>query len=142
MAIFDQIVQALLSEFVAVILGIFFVHGLQRGWNQWRHGGWEVVIMREGKEVLRERISADRRKDFSVDRLSSRVYLKGLASSYDWLNCDLLVEGEDLGLFCEDKVNQEYVIDLDKNPERKPRQTHISEEVVQAIPSIIKEKKE
>lgn len=142
MAIFDQIVQALLSEIVAVILGIFFVHGLQRVWNWWRHGGWEVVIMREGKEVLRESISPARRKEFRVDRLSSRVYLKGLVSSYGWLNCDLLAKGEDLGLYCEDKVNKEYIIDLDKNPKRKPLQTNLSEEVVQAIPSIIQEKKE
>jgi hypothetical protein len=44
------------------------------------------------------------------------VFIKGVASPYGWINCDVLTEGKRLKLFVEQRENRRLVIDLDKNP--------------------------
>ena len=67
-------------------------------------------------QLLEEDIPADRIKEVLSDPISLRVYVKGLTSSYAWLNCDLLTEGKQIGLFTEDRKMRRFVVDLDKNP--------------------------
>jgi len=62
--------------------------------------------VRKAKEIL------DEPADLSV-------FLKGVISPYALLNCDIIEEGERMGLLIRDNINRQFIVDLDKNPLRE-----------------------
>ena len=112
----EFITQTLLGELLVVVVGVLLAQLIRLTWDRWRFGGWKIRIEKDGKQLLEEDIPADRIKEVLSDSISLRVYVKGLTSSYAWLNCDLLTEGKQIGLFIEDRKARHFVVDLDKNP--------------------------
>ncbi|MEA2008732.1 MAG: hypothetical protein U9O54_06390 [Chloroflexota bacterium] len=113
---FNFIAQTLLGELLIVIIGVFLTHFMRLTWDRWRYGGWTVGIIRGEKRILEEEIPPSKVKEILNDPISLRIYLKGLVSTYDWLRCDLLIEGKQNGLFSEDREKRRFMVDLDKNP--------------------------
>ena len=108
------ILNALLAEFVVIVAGVLFVQFIQHRWVEWRYGGWKVIIVKNGIEILRREISAGKTRQIQAESADLAVFLKGVVSPYGWFNCDPL--DKDIGVVVEDKVNRLYIIDLDKNP--------------------------
>jgi hypothetical protein len=114
----DFIVQSLLSEFVAVVAGVLFVQLVQRQWEKWRFGGWKVIILKEGTTLLNREITPRKTKEILGEETDLAVFLKGVASPYEWINCDPLEEGRRNGLLVIDQATRRFTLDLDKNPSR------------------------
>lgn len=112
------IAQNLVASFLAVVLGIAFAYLVQRRWDKRQYGGWRVVITKEGRPKVDREISVDKAKEILHEPSDLAVFLKGVASPYEWINCDILQEGVDVGLFVRADQQRRLLIDLDRNPKR------------------------
>lgn len=112
------IVQSILQEIIVVIAGVIFAHFILDIWGDWRYGRWHVVINQGGRQILDRKISPDKVKEILKEPADRSVFLKGVASPYAWINCDLIEDGERLGLLVEDHENRCFTLNLDKNPEK------------------------
>ena len=114
--IFGGIFVNLLSEFVVVVAGVLFAQFIRSRLDKHRFGGWHVIIRRNGEAIDTRPVSPGKIKQIHEIPEELSVFLKGVASGYDWINCDLVTEGRDLGMLVEDAIQRTYVIDLDLNP--------------------------
>lgn len=111
----------LLSEFVVVVAGVLFAQFIRNRLDKRRYGGWHVIVKRQGDEIHVRPISSGKIKQIAEVPEELSVFLKGVASGYGWINCDLVTEGRELGMLVEDKTARKYTIDMDKNPARSER---------------------
>jgi hypothetical protein len=114
--VLNFVVETLLAEFVVVVAGVLFVRFIQHQWQNWRFGGWRVIITREGAEVLKRSISPRKAREILDEDADLAVFIKGVASPYEWIHCDPLEEGLKNGLLVVDKPHRRLVINLDHNP--------------------------
>jgi hypothetical protein len=119
----EWIVSGLVQNFVWVIIAIFFVQYVQRAYDQWRYGNWRVIVHQKGKDLVDREISPGKVKEILAEAAEMSVFIKGVASPYGWINCDILTEGKRIGLFVEEPGNRRLLIDLDKNPVEKNNKT-------------------
>lgn len=110
------IYQTLLGELITVVTGVIVANFLISRWENRKFGGWSVVLRQNGNEILRREISPRKARAILEEPADLSVYLKGVASPYAFLKCDLLKDGKALGLLIEDHENNCYILDLDKNP--------------------------
>lgn len=120
----DFILQTILAEIIVVIVGVLFAQVLYNRWVEWRYGRWRVVLRNDEGEILNRPISAGKVKEILNEESELAVFLKGVASPYEWINCDPLEEGRLNGLLNEDHEQRRFILNLDKNPPRKPRQAN------------------
>jgi hypothetical protein len=106
----------LISNFLIVVLGILFTQFVRRRSDKRRYGGWHVIIKEKGEIKVDRAISVRKAKEILDEPTDLSVFLKGIVSPYAKLNCDIIVEGECLGLLIKDNVNRQFIVDLDKNP--------------------------
>lgn len=109
------ILQNLIASFLAVVLGIAFSRLVRSRWDEHRYGGWQVIKEKE-KIRVRRAISVRKAKEILDDPADLSVFLKGIASPYAFIGCDIIKEGECRGLLTQDNVNRQFILDLDKNP--------------------------
>lgn len=124
------IMQNLVASFLAVVLGIAFTYLVRWQWDQRQYGGWHVVVTREGAIKVNREISVDKAKEILGEPSELAVFLKGVASPYGWINCDILQKGVEVGLFVRDDQQRRLLIDLDRNP-RSPAVSN--EQILQAV---------
>lgn len=110
------ITQNLVASFLAVVLGIAFTYLVRRQWEKRKYGDWRVVVRKHGKDEVDREISVDKAKEILHEPSELAVFLKGVASPYDWINCDILQKGVEVGLFVQDDQQRRLLIDLDHNP--------------------------
>ncbi len=110
------ITQNLVASFLAVVLGIAFTYLVRRQWDRRKYGGWHVVVKKEGAQKVDCEISVDKAKEILHEPSELAVFLKGVASPYGWINCDILQQGVDERLFVRDDQQRRLLIDLDRNP--------------------------
>lgn len=110
------ITQNLVASFLAVVLGIAFTYLVRRRWDMTKYGGWRVIVKKQGKDEVDRQISVDKAKEILHEPSELAVFLKGVASPYGWINCDILQKGVDVGLFVQDDQRRRFLIDLDHNP--------------------------
>lgn len=88
-------------------------------WAFWlknrRYQGIALVAIKNGKEVGRKGLSADKAKEIDDDEWQRTLVLKGFSSTFGWLNIDVL----EITSF--DEAKKEWRVDLDLNPKSKPR---------------------
>ena len=120
--VFFGVFVNLLSEFVVVVLGVFFAQYIRSRLDRRRYGGWRVIIRRAGEKVDVRPVSHGKIKQIREIPEELSVFLKGVTSGYGWINCDLVTEGRKLGMLIEDQSERTYTIDLDRNPIRRPAQ--------------------
>ena len=104
------------SEFLVVVVGVLFAQFIRSWYDRRRYGGWQVIVKRGDTVIDVRPVSSGKIKQVNDIPEDLSVFLKGVASGYEWINCDLVTEGRNLGLLVEDKVARKIVIDLDKNP--------------------------
>jgi hypothetical protein len=119
--VLEWFVSGLFQNFVWFLIGVVIVYIFWEGWKKRRYGRWVVILKRGGEIILRRQVSPEKVRDILDDASDKAVFLKGIVSPYDYLNCDIIEVGPRLGLFREDKKERQWVIDLDKNPSGVPR---------------------
>ncbi len=115
----DFIVKTLLGEFIIVVFGVLIAYLIQTTWIRWRYGKWHVIVTKGGKTLVNRDISAGKAKEILTESTDKAVFLKGVASPYEWINCDIVEEGVKCGLLVEDKKKRCMIINLDHNPPKK-----------------------
>ncbi len=105
------------GQFLGASLAIL-VAGPVRGYiNQYRFGGWKVNVIDANGRTHIIPIGVKKSEEIQDDESTLRVFLKGLASPFGWINLDLLSqEAKEIGLFVQDSKARAYIIDLRKNP--------------------------
>jgi hypothetical protein len=115
-AITDFVLQTVLAELLIVILGVLFARLVQSRWEEWKYGGWRVVVIGQGQTHVNRGISTRKAKEIREEPADLSVFLKGTVSPYAFLRCDIIQEGVELGLLRIDEEGRVYTVDLDKNP--------------------------
>lgn len=110
------IAQNLMASFFAVVFGIAFTFLVRHFWDENMYGRWRVVVIKQGKPEIDRAISVEKAKEILREPAELSVFLKGVASPYGWINCDIIERGEALGLLKKDMMSRCFVINLDKNP--------------------------
>jgi hypothetical protein len=113
------ITQNLIASFLAVVFGIAFTRLVRNRLNERKYGGWHVIIKENDAIKVNRPISVRKAKEIIEEPADLSVFLKGIASPYDTLTCDIIQEGECLGLLTKDIANRQFIVDLGKNPPRK-----------------------
>lgn len=108
--------QNLISSFLAVVLGIAFTQFVRNRLDERRYGRWHVIIKKNGEIKVNRAISVRKAKEILDEPADLSVFLKGVVSPYALLNCDIIGDGERLGLLIQDSIHRQFIIDLDKNP--------------------------
>ena len=111
--------QNLIASFLAVVFGIAFTQFVLRRWDEHRYGRWHVIIKKKEEIKVNRAISVRKAKEILDEPADLSVFLKGVISPYALLNCDIIEEGERLGLLIRDNINRQFIVDLDKNPLRE-----------------------
>jgi len=106
----------LISNFLVVVLGILFTQFGLRRWDKRKYGRWHVIIKKQGEIKVDRAIPVQKAKEILDEPADLSVFLKGVVSPYSHLNCDIIEEGESIGLLIRDNVNRQFIVDLDKNP--------------------------
>lgn len=127
---FVAVTQNLLASFIGVLLGLAFAHFFQERRDRRRYGGWHVFVLKNGEECLSRAISVPKAREIFSETADLSVFLKGVASPYGHINCDLLEQGEEHGMLLIDKIQRKIVIDFDHNPPPPARQPSNAELLV------------
>jgi hypothetical protein len=114
--IWEWVLSGLVQNVVWVVAAILFVQFVQKVYENRRYGGWRVIVQMNEKGLVDREISPGKLKEILEEPSEMSVFIKGVASPYAWINCDVLTEGKRLGLFMEEREQRRLVIDLDKNP--------------------------
>lgn len=109
------IAQNLAASFLAVIFGIAFTYAVRRRLDKRDFGGWRVIVRKQGKTEVDRDISVEKAKQILRESSDLAVFLKGVASPYDWITCDILQKGVESGLFVRDDQKRRLTVDLDRN---------------------------
>lgn len=115
------ILTNLLSEFLIVVFGVLFANFIKNRIDAYRFGRWTVTVYDAGGEAHERPISPKKAQQILAVPEDKSVYLKGVASVYGRLNCDLITEGAKLGMLQENHNARQFVIDMRLNP--KPTDT-------------------
>jgi hypothetical protein len=110
------IAQNLVASFLAVVFGITFTYLVRRQWDRRRYGGWRVIVLKKGVTEVNREISVEKAKEILHEGSELAVFLKGVASPYGWINCDILQKGVAEKLLVRDDQKRLLWIDLDRNP--------------------------
>jgi hypothetical protein len=118
----------ILSSFLGVIAAYF----LGRFYYDRCYAGWRVRLIKENKERLDRSISPRKAREICDEPADLSVFLKGVASPYGYITCDIIQDGEALGLLSVEEVGKDfrlfnrklirryirrtYTINIDKNP--------------------------
>jgi hypothetical protein len=124
---------------LSAALGVLVGFAIRRFYYDRCYAGWHVRLI-QGKEVkLNRPISPRKAREVFEEPADLSVFLKGVASPYGYIQCDIIQDGERLGLLTieEDRkdlvrvkqyrfmrsIRRVYTIDMDKNPQSltKPR---------------------
>lgn len=117
----EWILSGLVQNFVWTIIAIFFVQLVQKGYENWRYGRWHVQVLSMGKVVVDREVSPGKIKEIFAEPAEMSVFVKGVASPYGWIKCDLLTTGREIGLFLVRPQKRLLMIDLDRNPDEEPK---------------------
>lgn len=108
-----------LTNFISTILGVLAAYVIRDHINERRFGRWRARVTRGGKEIGSRGISARKAEELLEEPAELSVFLKGVASPYGWINCDLVTDGLANGMLTIDHAGRVYTIDMDKNPPDK-----------------------
>lgn len=111
--------ETILGELIIVVIGVLFANVIKERIEQWRYGGWQVVVLQGGRQIVARDVSPRKVHEVLEEPADLVTFLKGVASPYAWIHCDLITEGQQLGLLVVDRAQRRFVIDLDKNPKRE-----------------------
>jgi hypothetical protein len=81
--------------------------------------GWTIQVIKADGEIGTDRkISVTKMKQVLADDSDMSVFIKGVASTYGWLNVDPMTKGRENGLLTI--AERKIIVDLTKNPKSSP----------------------
>lgn len=90
-----------------------------------KFGGWTLRVLAPDGAVATERLVGMKKMEQVLDDDSDlSVFVKGVASTFGWINLDPVVKGREIGLLVVDKRQRLIVVDLTKNPAPPPKQAN------------------
>lgn len=136
----EFIIQAILAELIAVIFGILVVQTVQKCIDKIRYSNWHVIIQKDNTTILTREISCSKLKQIQLEPSDLAVFLKGVASPYTWIKCDIIEEGDKLGFLIVDRSQKTYTLNLDKDRESKPNKMDaLTRQIAKDIKLLIKQ---
>ena len=109
-----NLLYVLFKVFVGYIIARLTYEGI---FKQWRYGGWSLLVMRDGHELARRKLSPQLAESVLKNDNDLSVYVKGVVSFHEWLRMDICSpRARELGLLRLDKKAKTIMVDLDKNP--------------------------
>ncbi len=131
-----QFLLGLIVNAASSFLGVLAAYALREGYFKRRYADWRVRVTQGDAVRVERRISPGKAREIDQEPAELSILLKGTASPYATINCDILEEGlargllriEDsprpflkLGIFTLGRrYERTYLIDLDHNPPREP----------------------
>ena len=112
--IFDYVKTIIFEEAIGVVFGFFIIGGIVKLYTWIFFGRWEAIVIKNGKEVVCRPISASKRREMVNEKSEKSVFIKGIASPYGYINCDILEECKEIGVFDEDGKNRKMIFNFDK----------------------------
>lgn len=114
----------LIPNGIAALAGFLLAYFVRdRLFNPYRFGGWRVRVLRGDKELTARDIGWRKAQAIADDVSELSVFLKGVVSPYAWVTCDIVAEGQAVGLLRIDPKpkglffkTRTYTIDVAKNP--------------------------
>lgn len=135
-----QFILGILVNGISSIIGVLIAYLLREVYFKRKYAGWHIRVLQDSQQRVDRKISPGKSREIDEEPAELAVLLKGTASPYATLNCDILEEGigsklliidetahklvEQLPTFnigkrvINHRVQRTYTIDLDKNPER------------------------
>ena len=110
--IYDIVMQSIIGEIFAVIIGVVVVQGIRKLWIHWRYGNWKVIIIKDGKNILTRQVTSEKASHLLHEPADLSVFLKGIVSPYAHIKCDLITKGKEKGLFEDLRKERNFVINL------------------------------
>lgn len=117
-AVLQNLVASGIGAAAGAIFGVFFSQFYQKRRDKEQFGDWTVIVKRPGLEDVERLIPVERAKLVLDDDSALSVYLKGIASPYGWINCDLVTDGYKNGMLQRNNDRRMFIIDYSKNPKR------------------------
>ena len=90
MPIFEFIFQTLLGEVIVVIAGFILAKAILEKRDNRRFGGWRILVRDKSTELVNRPISVRKVKEILDDSADLSVFVKGVASPYCWIKCDIV----------------------------------------------------
>jgi hypothetical protein len=117
-----------LSSFLSVIAAYL----LGRWYYDRCYAGWRVRLVQDGEIKVDRPISPRKAREICDETSDLSVFLKGVASPYGLIRCDIIQDGKSIGLLSVDEqrkdirffnrhilrryIQRTYTINMDKNP--------------------------
>lgn len=119
--------SGLLANLFSSFVGVLTAYLVGKYYYDRRFAGWRVRLIQDGKERLNRSISPRKAREICDEPADLSVFLKGIASPYGYVQCDIIQDGEELGLLGVEEerkdwwrinrsIRRTYTIDMDKNP--------------------------
>lgn len=125
----------LLALFVAAIAGKIFdnaigfivayatVKFVEYAFKRRKFGNWTLrVIAPDGSVGTERKVGMKKMEQILDDESDMSVFIKGVTSTFGWLNCDPVVKGREIGLLVVDNRRKLIIVDLTKNPPAPAKQ--------------------
>lgn len=104
--------QALLQELIVVVAGVIIAHLILNWWKERRYGNWHALIRLDDKTLLDRPLSANKAQALLSEPADLNVFLKGLVSPFANVQCDLVTQGKECGVYTEDHQNRQMIVDI------------------------------
>lgn len=120
----------ILSSFLSVVAAFL----LGKWYYDRCYAGWRVRLVQGGAVKLDRPISPRKAREICDETSDLSVFLKGVASPYGYITCDIIQDGKAIGLLKVEEqekhlrlfkrniirrfIRRVYTIDMDKNPKR------------------------
>ena len=114
------VVEALLAEFIVTVAGVLVAQTILKWQVNRKFGKWTLTVFQQGEAKLDSvPITPAKMKQVTEIPEDMPVFLKGMCSPYEKIQCDLMREGVELGVLKINWQKRQIIIDLDKNPKKE-----------------------
>ena len=121
-----EFLLGIFGNLIATIISVLCAFVIQNLYRNWRYKGWKVILFKKFEQILERNISPRKAKEILEEPSDLAVFVKGVISPYERLNCDILKDDKCVDLMKIDRKRRIITIDLDKNPTKKNNQNKAS----------------
>ena len=115
----EDFIYDLIFEVFIIIISVLLVTPIKKGIDKIRYHGWFVTIIKNGENKVNRPISYQKLKEIKNESAEMSVFIKGVASPYGFINCDILEDGLKQKIFIIDEENKKLIYDFDKQKKDK-----------------------
>lgn len=114
--IIQNLLASTLYTLLGLLLGVFVIQRYRTWRDKHKYGRWHVIVTKSGETIVDRQISVRKAKEILDESSDLSVFIKGVVSPYEYLNCDILDGEKHPHLLVQEGENRRFVVNLDKNP--------------------------